>query len=118
MSDASRAECIFCRIVAGEIPGEVVAESEAALAFRDISPQAPTHVLIVPRRHVPSLWELEDPALAGAVVDLAARVARMEGLEQGWRLIANTREHGGQEVDHLHLHVLGGRPLGPMLQRS
>lgn len=107
--------CLFCRIVAGEIPATVVREDEHTIAFRDIAPQAPTHVLVIPRTHVPSLHELEDPALAGHVLHAAAEVARAEGLDAGWRLIANARGDGGQEVDHLHLHVLGGRPLGRML---
>jgi histidine triad (HIT) family protein len=107
--------CVFCRLVAGELPATRVFEDEDVLAFRDLSPQAPTHVLIVPKVHVPSLHELEDARLAGALLHAAAEVARAERLEQGWRLIANTRAHGGQEVPHLHLHVLGGRPLGRML---
>jgi histidine triad (HIT) family protein len=107
--------CVFCRVVAGEIPSTRVYEDAEVLAFRDISPQAPTHVLIVPKRHLDSLHELDDPALAGALLSAAAHVARAEKLEQGWRLIANSRFHGGQEVLHLHLHVLGGRPLGRML---
>ena len=111
-------DCIFCRIVAGEIPSRRVLETDRLIAFEDISPQAPTHVLVVPRRHVPSLWELDDPELSGQVLWAAARIAREQGLEQGWRLIVNTRGHGGQEVDHLHLHVLGGRPLGRMLARD
>ena len=110
-------DCIFCKIVAGELPSERVFEDDHLIAFRDIQPQAPTHVLVIPRRHVDSLWELEDPELAGRLLDAAARIARDEGLDAGWRLIANTRDHGGQEVPHLHLHVLGGRPLGPMLSR-
>lgn len=111
-------DCIFCKIVAGELPSDTVFEDDTLLAFRDIQPQAPTHVLVIPRQHVDSLWELEDPTLAGRLLDAAARIAREAGLDEGWRLIANTRDHGGQEVPHLHLHVLGGRPLGPMLARS
>jgi histidine triad (HIT) family protein len=110
--------CLFCRLVAGEIPSQRVHEDADVLAFRDIHPQAPVHVLVVPKVHVTSLHELTDAALAGKLLAGAAEVARKEGLEAGWRLIANTREHGGQEVHHLHLHVLGGRPLGPMLSRS
>ncbi len=108
-------DCLFCKIANDEIPADKVWENETCLAFRDIRPQAPSHVLVIPRLHVDSLWELEDVALAGALLDGAARVARAEGLEAGWRLIANTREHGGQEVAHLHLHVVGGKPLGRML---
>ena len=107
--------CVFCRIAAGELPATLVHEDERTVAFRDLHPQAPTHVLVIPRAHVASLHELADPELGGALLDTAARVARAEGLEDGWRLIANTRAHGGQEVPHLHLHVLGGRPLGRML---
>ena len=83
--------------------------------FRDIQPQAPTHLLVIPRTHVDSLHELEDTELAGRLLSVASRVAREMGLEEGWRLIANTREHGGQEVAHLHLHVVGGKKLGSML---
>lgn len=108
-------DCLFCKLVAGTIPSERVREDEHTLAFRDIAPQAPVHVLVIPKRHVASLWELEDPALAGACLHAASEVARAEGLAAGWRLIANTRDDGGQEVPHLHLHVLGGRRLGPML---
>ena len=107
--------CVFCRIAAGELPAERVLEDELVLAFRDVRPQAPVHVLVGPREHVASLWELADERLAGRLLGAAAEVARALGLERGWRLIANTREHGGQEVHHLHLHVLGGRPLGRML---
>ena len=108
-------DCIFCRIIGGEIPCDEVYGDEHVLAFRDVRPQAPCHVLVVPRLHIASLWELSDPALAGALLAAAAEIARREGLDEGWRLIANTRGHGGQEVDHLHLHVLGGRRLGAML---
>jgi len=107
--------CVFCRIAAGELPAERVYEDGDVLAFRDIHPQAPTHVLVVPRKHLTSLHELDDAHLAGKLLAAAARVAREAKLEQGWRLIANSGEHGGQEVPHLHLHVLGGRPLGRML---
>jgi histidine triad (HIT) family protein len=108
-------DCLFCKIAAGEIPAERVREDEHTLAFRDIQPQAPVHVLVVPKRHVASMWELDDPELAGQLFCAAAAVAREEGLERGWRMIVNTRADGGQEVDHLHVHVLGGRRLGRML---
>lgn len=117
--------CVFCRIVSGELPATRLLEDERVLAFRDTHPQAPTHVLVIPKAHVASLDGLaseaagrgdSDPAgLAGALLLAATRVAREEGLAQGWRLIANTGPHGGQEVPHLHLHVLGGRALGRML---
>ena len=107
--------CIFCRLAAGELPTTRVFEDADVLAFRDVRPQAPSHVLVVPKRHLASLDELDDPRLAGALLSAAVRVAKSEGLTGGWRLIANTGEHAGQEVHHLHLHVLGGRPLGRML---
>ncbi len=108
-------DCIFCKIVARAIPARVVLENEHVVVFHDVRPLAPTHLLVVPRRHVPSLFELDDPALGGALLAAAREVALSAGLEQGWRLISNVRGHGGQEVEHLHLHVLGGRPLGRML---
>jgi histidine triad (HIT) family protein len=107
--------CLFCRLAVGEVPATRVYEDGEVLAFRDIRPQAPTHVLVIPKAHVGSLHELTERGLAGALLLGAAEVARREGLERGWRLIANTGEHGGQEVPHLHLHVVGGRPLGRML---
>jgi histidine triad (HIT) family protein len=117
LRSAPDVDCIFCRIASGALPAERLYEDELVLAIRDIRPQAPVHALVLPRKHVASLWELAERELAGALLSAAAEVARGAGLERGWRLIANTREHGGQEVAHLHLHVLGGRPLGPMLVR-
>ncbi len=110
-------DCIFCKIVAGAIPSTKVHEDEDLLAIRDIRPLAPVHVLVLPKAHVASLAELDDERLGGRLLATAAGVARAEKLEQGWRLIANTGSHGGQVVHHLHLHVLGGRALGPMLSR-
>jgi histidine triad (HIT) family protein len=112
---SAEAACVFCRIAAGALPAERVLEDDLVLAFRDARPQAPVHVLVVPKAHVASLWELSDERLAGRLLASAAEVARKLGLEHGWRLIANTREHGGQEVHHLHLHIVGGRKLGRML---
>jgi histidine triad (HIT) family protein len=109
------AGCVFCRIAAGSIPCTEVYADELVLAFRDLRPQAPSHVLVIPRAHLDSLHELEDRRLAGALLVAAAEVARRERLDAGWRLIANSREHGGQEVRHLHLHVVGGKKLGRML---
>ena len=105
-------DCLFCKIVEGSIPAEVVAETESAVAFRDINPQAPTHVLIIPGRHVESLNEVDDPEMMGELVELAQRVAASEGLDHGWRLVANVGRDGGQTVFHLHLHLLGGRRMG------
>ena len=113
-------DCLFCKIVAGEVPATVVRETDATLAFRDIGPKAAVHVLVVPREHyvdVASL-ALDDPALAGKVLEAAAVVAEQEGLlGDGFRVIFNTGEYGGQEVSHVHAHVVGGEPLGPMLCR-
>ena len=112
------AETIFSRIVSGEIPADVVHQDEVVTAFRDIHPLAPVHVLIVPNRTIPAMTEVtpEDEPVLGRMVAAAARIAAAEGLsEDGYRLIVNCGRHGGQEVPHLHLHLLGGRPLGPML---
>ena len=105
MSDS----CLFCRIVRREIPAAIVAESEHALAFRDIAPQAPVHVLVIPKAHVASLDAAADAVQLGHVVQLAAEVARGEG---GYRVVTNIGTDGGQSVAHLHFHVLGGRALG------
>lgn len=106
------AECLFCRIVRGEIPAKFVAQDEHCVAFRDINPQAPVHVLVIPREHVPSLNEVRDPELVGRMHLLAAQVAREEGLAgRGYRTVINTNADAGQTVFHLHLHVLGGRSM-------
>ena len=109
-------DCLFCRIVAGEVPATVVAETDRTLAFRDISPQAPTHVLVVPRDHHADLaaCTLADPGLLADVLAAAVDVARQEGLDGGYRVLTNTGPDAGQTVHHLHLHVLGGRPLGAL----
>ena len=109
-------ECLFCRIVAGELPAEVVHATERTVAFRDIGPQAPTHVLVVPRDHHADAAACADadPALLGEVMAAAVAVARAEGLDRGYRLLTNTGSDAGQTVHHLHVHVLGGRPLGPL----
>ena len=107
-------DCLFCRIVAGEIPADVVHQDERAVAFRDINPQAPVHVLVIPREHLESLDEaaLKDEALLGHLLRVAARVANEQGLsESGYRTVINTGAGVGQSVFHLHLHVIGGRAL-------
>ena len=105
--------CLFCRIVRGELPVAFVAQNEYAVAFRDINPQAPLHVLVVPRRHLASLAEASDSTELGAMALLAAQVARAEGFaETGYRTVMNTGANGGQTVLHLHLHLLGGRAMG------
>lgn len=104
--------CLFCRIVRGEIPVSTIAENEHAIAFRDISPQAPVHVLVVPRRHVASLAEADDALEVGAIALLAAQVARAEGIDgSGYRTVMNSGADGGQTVHHLHMHLLGGRAM-------
>jgi len=104
--------CLFCRIVRGEIPAKRVAESDTCLAFRDIGPQAPTHVLVVPKQHVASLNEPADTAVVAEMTALARQIAKDEGIaEPGYRLVINTGKHGGQTVIHLHLHLLGGRQM-------
>jgi histidine triad (HIT) family protein len=106
--------CLFCKIVAGEIPSQKVFEDESTYAFRDIHPQAPSHILIVPRRHIDSLAEIraEDQELLGHLHVVAADLAKSEGLGKGFRTVVNTGSDGGQTVNHLHVHLLGGRPLG------
>lgn len=113
-------DCVFCRIAAGEIPTTVVRETDTTLAFRDLAPQAPVHVLVIPKEHYADVATLgqADPQLAGEVLATAAAVAESEGLlADGFRLMFNTGAYAGQEVFHAHAHVLGGAPLGPMLVR-
>src|SRR5687767_5808294 len=112
MSETTSEDCLFCRVVAGAVPADVVAETTDSLAFRDIEPAAPTHVLVVPRRHVPDLASLGAASAEelADVVALAARVAEQEGVP-GYRVVANTGAAAQQSVFHAHLHLLGGRPL-------
>lgn len=107
-------DCLFCRIVSGELRADTVAEDEWAVAFRDINPQAPTHILVIPRKHIGSLGraEEEDVDLLGRLLLLAQKVARNEGLASGFRVVLNNGAAAGQSVFHIHAHVLGGRPLG------
>jgi histidine triad (HIT) family protein len=117
MLDAKRSEmgsCLFCDIAAGKIPCTEVHSDEKFLAFRDIDPKAPTHILVIPRRHITGLSELQDSDrdLAGELVLTAADIAADQGLdEDGYRFVINCGQDGGQTVGHLHLHILGGRPL-------
>ncbi len=105
--------CLFCRVVAGELPAAVVHETDRVVAFRDIAPAAPVHVLVVPREHHATAEALADadPALLADVLAGAVAVARAEGLDSGYRLVVNTGDDAGQSVHHLHVHVLGGRGL-------
>ena len=108
MADA----CLFCRIIRKEIPAKIVAENEDCVAFRDINPQAPVHILIVPRAHIPSVKEVTDPTLVGKLTSLARDLAQREGVaDGGYRLVINTNADAGQTVFHLHLHLLGGRHM-------
>lgn len=106
-------DCLFCGIVAGTVPSTVVAETDRTLAFRDLNPGAPTHVLVVPKEHYANAVELAeaDPAYAGELIAAAGAVARQEGLTGGYRLVTNTGDDAGQSVHHVHLHLLGGRSL-------
>ena len=111
-------DCIFCKIAAGEIPANVLHTDEEVIAFRDINPQAPVHVLIIPREHIASLTDLKerDAALCGKMMSVANQLARSEGIaEAGYRLVINCGEQGGQLVPHLHMHLLGGRNLSGTL---
>jgi histidine triad (HIT) family protein len=108
------ADCLFCAIVAGEIPATPVAETDRALAFRDINPQAPTHVLVIPKEHYPNAAALAaaDSGLLGEVITLIHQVANDEGVgDSGYRIVFNTGEQAGQTVPHVHAHLLGGRSL-------
>jgi histidine triad (HIT) family protein len=107
-------DCIFCRIAAGEIPAQIVYQNEDVVAFRDVNPQSPVHVLVIPREHVQGPLALGDgyAALAGKLIAAAAEVARQEGIaESGYRLVMNEGRQAQQSVFHVHLHVLGGRPM-------
>ena len=108
-------DCIFCKIVNGEIPSNKVYEDDEILAFRDINPLAPVHVLVIPKKHISSLVELqpEDEALVGRIYTVINKIAKQEKVfESGFRVIVNCGEDGGQEVKHLHFHLLGGKKLG------
>lgn len=108
-------DCLFCKIIKGEIPSTKVYEDEEILAFRDINPVAPVHVLVIPKKHISNLTELtsEDEAVVGKIYTTLNKIAKQEGiLEKGFRVIVNCGEDGGQEVQHLHFHLIGGKKLG------
>jgi histidine triad (HIT) family protein len=113
MSDS---DCLFCKIVAGEIPADIVLDTDDAVVFRDIAPQAPVHLLAVPKRHIASIAEVgaSDHELLGGLVDAANRAGRGALGERGYRIATNVGEEAGQTVFHLHLHIMGGAPLGPL----
>jgi histidine triad (HIT) family protein len=108
-------ECVFCKIVAKALPSDVVYEDDAIIAFRDINPVAPVHILVIPKRHIKSLQDTEpqDEQLLGALLSVARKVASEQGLE-GYRVATNIGKDGGQVIEHLHFHVIGGRPLAEL----
>jgi len=111
-------ETIFSKIIRKEIPADVVYEDELVTAFRDINPRAPTHILIIPNKLIPTVNDVteDDEATMGRMFTVARKLAEQEGVsEDGYRLLVNCNTHGGQEVHHIHMHLVGGRPLGPML---
>ena len=112
---------LFARIIRGELPSDIVYQDELVTAFRDINPAAPVHILIVPNKVILTIADLtdEDEETAGRMLLVAKKLAEQEGIaESGYRLIINCRDHGRQEIYHLHMHLIGGRPLGPMILRS
>lgn len=113
-------ETIFSKIIRGEIPANIVFQDDTVTAFRDISPQAPTHILIMPNKLIPTVNDViaEDEQVLGHLFVVAAKIAQQEGIaEDGYRLVMNCNKHGGQEVFHIHMHLLGGKPLGPLLSQ-
>jgi len=114
MSAQRDADCRFCKIVAGEIPATVVHETATTIAFRDIDPQAPTHVLVVPRTHQPAVAALaaNEPDVLVELMNAVAAVAKQEGIDEGYRIVLNTGAEAGQSVFHVHAHLLGGRRMG------
>lgn len=108
-------DCLFCKIVKKEIPSTIVYEDEEIIAFRDINPVAPVHVLVIPKKHISSLVDLkpEDEAIIGRIYSVINKIAKQEGIdEKGFRVVVNCGEDGGQEVKHLHFHLIGGKKLG------
>jgi len=111
----SEQDCLFCKILSGDIPADIIYESDSAIAFRDVNPQAPTHVLVIPRKHVATINDLDedDQQMVGSLYLAAKEVAHAAGIsEEGYRAVMNSNEGAGQSVFHIHLHVLGGRALG------
>ncbi|MEQ4923713.1 purine nucleoside phosphoramidase [Proteus hauseri] len=113
-------ETIFSKIIRGEIPANIVFQDDTVTAFRDISPQAPTHILIIPNKLIPTVNDVtaQDEQVLGHLFVVAAKIAQQEGIaEDGYRLVMNCNKHGGQEVFHIHMHLLGGKSLGPLLSK-
>jgi histidine triad (HIT) family protein len=110
MRSEMSSDCVFCKIATGEIPSEFVYQDEEFVAFRDIHPQAPVHVLLIPRKHYPTVTDMEDPAVIGRAIQAAGAVAKKLNIDNdGFRLVINCRDNGGQTVYHMHVHILGGR---------
>lgn len=107
------ADCLFCKIIAGDIPSNKVYEDETVLAFRDIAPQAPTHILVIPKAHIASVGEIsgENSPVVAHIFEVIAQIAKAEGLENGYRVVSNCGADAGQTVHHLHFHILGGKKL-------
>ena len=107
------ADCLFCKIVAGDIPSKKVYEDESILAFRDIAPQAPTHILVIPKTHIASVAEItaDNSGVVAHIFEVIPQIAKAEGLEGGFRVVSNCGDHAGQTVHHLHFHILGGKQL-------
>ena len=111
-------ECIFCQIVEGKVPSETLYQDEEIIAFRDINPQAPTHLIIIPKKHIPTLTDLSpaEASLIGHMINITNQLAKTEGIsERGYRLVINCGKDGGQLVPHLHIHLIGGRRLSGIL---
>ncbi len=112
--------CVFCKIVKGELPAKVVYEDDLVMAFHDINPQAPVHILVIPKEHIPTVNDLEErhKELIGHIFLVIKRIAKELGIdENGYRVLVNCNRDGGQEIYHIHFHLLGGKPLGPMVCR-
>ena len=105
--------CLFCKIIAGDIPSTKVYEDDSVLAFRDIAPQAPTHILVIPKTHIPSVDGItaENSAVVAHIFEVIPQIAEAEGLKDGYRVVSNCGDHAGQTVKHLHFHILGGKQL-------
>ena len=105
--------CLFCKIIAGDIPSTKVYEDDSVLAFRDIAPQAPTHILVIPKAHIASVAEIngENCSVVAHIFEVIAKIAEAEGLKDGYRVVSNCGQHAGQTVHHLHFHILGGKQL-------
>lgn len=114
------ADCLFCKIISGEVPSKKVYEDKYCYAFEDIAPVAPVHILFVPKKHISSLSEItaENSDVVGKIYEAAAKVAKEKNLENGWRVVSNCGADAGQTVFHLHFHLIGGRPLGVMVSEK